>query len=402
MPEPSRPRTILHVDMDAFYASVEVLDRPELRGKPVIVGADPQGGRGRGVVAAASYEARRFGVRSALPISQAWKRCPQGVYLRPRFGRYEEVSRQVFAVFGRYTDRVEPLSIDEAFLDLTGCERLVGDGPAAARRLKDEIRRELGLTASVGVAPNKFLAKIASDLDKPDGLVVVPPGEEAAFLAPLPVTRIWGVGPRTAEALARIGVRTVGDLQRLRREDLAARFGSAGADLWRLARGLDDRPVEPPGEPKSLGAEMTFPEDVDDRETVRLALLDLCDRVGARLRRHGLRARGVTLKFRDEAFRTVTRAAALEPPTDLGEDLFGAVEALLGRVPWPRGGRVRLVGVQAGRLVPSEAGWQPELFARAPDRRRAAARARDAVEERFGRKTLVRAALLDRDRGGKG
>ncbi len=382
--------------MDAFYAAVEVRDRPELRGRPVIVGADPRQGRGRGVVAAASYEARAFGVRSAMPISRAWSLCPHGVYLRPRFARYEEVSRQVFEVLGGYTDRVEPISIDEAFLDLTGCERLVGPGPEAARRIKQEIRRELGLVASVGVAPNKFLAKVASDLEKPDGLTVVPPGGEAAFLAPLPVSRIWGVGPKTAAELRSRGVRTVGDLQRLRPGDLEAWFGEAGRQLWRLARGIDDRPVEPPAEPKSLGAEVTFAEDVSDRQTVRLTLLDLCDRVAARLRRHGVRARGVTLKFRDAQFRTATRSASLEPPTDLAEDLFAAVELLVARVPWPRGGRVRLVGVQAARLVPAAAGWQPGLFEADADRRRRAAQAQDEVRRRFGRQGIVRAALLRR------
>ncbi len=395
MPAPVS-RTILHVDMDAFYAAVEVRDRPELRGRPVIVGADPRQGRGRGVVAAASYEARARGVRSAMPISRAWRLCPHGVYLRPRFARYEEVSRQVFELLGRYTDRVEPISIDEAFLDLTGCERLVGAGSEAARRIKGKIRRELGLVASVGVALNKFLAKVASALEKPDGLTVVPPGAEAQFLAPLPVSRIWGVGPKTAAALRSRGVRTIGDLQRLRPGDLEAWFGEAGRQLWRLARGIDERPVEPPAEPKSLGAEVTFAEDVSDWETVRLTLLDLCDRVAARLRRHGALARGVTLKFRDGQFRTSTRSAALEPPTDLAEDLFAAVELLLRRVPWPREGRVRLVGVQAARLVPTGAGWQPGLFDADPDRRRRAARAQDEVRRRFGRQGIVRAALLRR------
>ncbi len=393
-------RTILHVDMDAFYASVEQLDHPEYRGRPVIVGADPRRGSGRGVVAACSYEARTYGIRSALPIRQAWERCPHGVYVRPRLARYREVSARVFEVFRRYTDRVEPLSIDEAFLDLTGCERLFGPGEAVARRIRQDIREELGLGASVGVAPNKFLAKIASDLDKPGGLVVVRPGEEERFLAPLPVGRLWGVGPRTAEALRRMGVRTIGDLARYRREDLRARFGEPGEALWRLSRGIDERPVSPEAAPKSLGAEVTFDRDVTDPARVRRALLGLCDRVGERLRRHGYLARGVTLKFRDDTFATATRSAPLARPTDLAEDLFDGVTRLLGRVPRGPGRKVRLVGVQATRLVPrmAGAGVQMSLFG-ADDRRRRrdAARAQDAVRARFGPGALVRGALLEDD-----
>ncbi len=388
-------RTILHVDLDAFYASVEQLDRPELRGGPVVVGADPREGRGRGVVAAASYEARRYGIGSAMPISEAWRRCPHAAYLRPRPERYAEMSRRVFGIFQRYTDRVEPLSIDEAFLDLTGCERLFGPGEVVARRIQQAVRGETGLGASVGVAPNKFLAKIASDLEKPGGLVVVRPGEEQRFLAPLPVERLWGVGPRTAEALRAVGVRTIGDLARWRREDLEARFGEAGAHLWELARGRDDRPVEPRQEPKSLGAEVTFDEDVADSEVVRATLLDLCERVAARLRRRGFLARGVVLKLRDETFTTRTRSAPLPEPTDLSEDLFAAATGLLCRVPFRPGVRVRLVGVQAIRLVPHLAGVQVGLFGlEERERRRRAARAGDAVRERYGSGALVRAACL--------
>ncbi len=394
-------RTILHVDLDAFYASVEQLDRPDLRGRPVVVGADPKGGRGRGVVAAASYEARRYGIRSAMPISEAWRRCPHAVYLRPRPERYAEMSRRVFRILQRYTDRVEPLSIDEAFLDLTGCERLFGPGEAVARRIQQAVRRETGLGASVGVAPNKFLAKIASDLEKPGGLVVVRPGEEERFLALLPVERLWGVGPRTAEALRSVGVRTIGDLARWRRGDLEARFGEAGAHLWDLARGRDDRPVQPRREPKSLGAEVTFAGDVADPGRVRAALLSLCDRVAERLRNHGFLARGVVLKFRDETFTTWTRSAPLEEPTDLAEDLFGAVTRLLGRVPRRPGRRVRLVGVQAIRLVPRLAGVQANLFGSEDrEKRLRAARAGDAVRKRFGRRALVRAACLREPAGG--
>ncbi len=392
------PRTILHVDMDAFYASVEQLDHPEWRGRPVVVGADPREGKGRGVVAACSYEARAFRVRSALPISQAWRLCPDAVFCRPRFPRYAQVSAQVFAILRRYTDRVEPLSVDEAFLDVTGSGRLFGSGERIGREIKGAIRAELGLVASVGVAPNKFVAKVASDVGKPDGFVVV--GQEGAreFLAPLPVTRLWGVGPKTAERLHRVGLRTIGDVARLRAEDLAGLLGDGGEHLWRLSRGEDERPVEGEGEAKSLGAETTFEEDEGDPEVVRRALLALADRVGARLRRRGLRAGGVTLKFRDAAFATHTRAALLPRPTDLGEDLYREALVLLDRVPWA-GKRVRLVGVTATRLAAADRpAGQLDLFAEAgADRRRELARAVDTLRERFGAGAVGRAALLDRE-----
>ena len=392
----NRPRRILHVDMDAFYASVEQVDHPGYRGRPVIVGADPKGGRGRGVVAACSYEARACGVHSALPISQAWRRCPQAVYVRPRFGRYEEVSRQVFAVLARYTDLLEPLSIDEAFLDVTGSVGLFGQAEAIGREIKAAIRADLGLVASVGVAPNKFVAKIASDIGKPDGFVVVRPEEVAGFLEPLPVTRLWGVGAKTAERLGRVGLRTIGDVARLRPEDLSAALGDAGAHLVGLARGIDDRPVTPHSEAKSIGAETTFEEDVADPAAVRRAVLALSDRVGARLRRHGLRAEGVTLKFRDEDFRTVTRALTLERPTDLGEDLYRAAVTLLGRVGW-EGRRVRLVGVTAARLrrVGSGAAQLGLFQVEEESRRRRLARTVDALKDRFGSRAVSRASLLE-------
>ncbi len=391
----NRDRRILHVDMDAFYASVEQLDHPDHRGRPVIVGADPKGGKGRGVVAACSYEARARGVHSALPISQAWRRCPQAVYLRPRFKRYEEVSRRVFAVLARYTDLVEPLSIDEAFLDVTGSVGLFGEAEAIGREIKGAVRGELGLVASVGVAPNKFVAKIASDVGKPDGFVVVRPEEVAGFLEPLPVTRLWGVGAKTADRLGRAGLRTVGDVARLRPEDLAAGLGDLGAHLVNLARGIDERPVVPRSEAKTIGAETTFEEDVADPEAVRRAVLALSDRVGARLRRHGLLAEGVTLKFRDEDFRTVTRSRTLERPTDLGEELYRAAVTLLGRVGW-EGRRVRLVGVTAARLrrVGSGAAQLGLFQAEEESRRRRLARTVDALKDRFGSRAVSRASLL--------
>ncbi|MFW6089487.1 MAG: DNA polymerase IV, partial [Gemmatimonadota bacterium] len=291
-------RTILHVDMDAFFAAVEVREDPALRGRPVVVGADPQGGEGRGVVSTANYEARKYGIHSAQPISQAWRRCPHAVFLRPRGRLYAEVSRQVFDVFAAYTDLVEPLGIDEAFLDVTASRRLFGEGPALARRLKGDVDDATGLTASVGVAAAKFVAKIASDLRKPDGLVVVEAGTEAEFLAPLPVRRLWGAGPKALEKLRALGCTTIGDVAGLDPAVLERRFGEAfGGRFHRLARGVDDRPVHTGRDRKSLGKETTFAEDRTDRTAVERTLLGLCERVATACRRKEIAGTTVTVKL---------------------------------------------------------------------------------------------------------
>jgi nucleotidyltransferase/DNA polymerase involved in DNA repair len=387
------PRTILHLDMDAFFAAVEQRDRPELRGRPVIVGADPRGGRGRGVVSTASYEARRFGVGSAMPISTAWRLCPQGVYLPPDIEKYAAESVRVMEILRRVTDVVEPVSIDEAFLDVTASARAVGDGPTIARRLKDAIRAEVRLTASVGVATSKLVAKIASDMQKPDGLVVVPPGGEAAFLAPLAVRRLWGVGPKMEEQLARLGVVTIGDLAALDAARLARRLGTHGHDLQRLARGEDDRPVaaETAGA-KSLGQEHTYGRDTSDPARLRATLLDLADAVAARLRVHGLRARTVTLKYRDERFRTTTHARTLREATDSGGTLFEVARSLFADV-HRAGQRVRLLGIYTSHFGDErpQRGLFDEPAPPAP-----LDRLRDAVAKRFGDEAITRASLLGR------
>ena len=380
-------RAILHVDMDAFYAAVEQRDRPELRGLPVIVGADPRGGRGRGVVATASYEARRFGVHSAMPISRAWRLCPQGAYVPPDMEKYVRVSGQVMDILRRFTDCVEPLSIDEAFLDVTASRRALGDGETIGRALKEAIRAETGLTASVGVAPSKLVAKIASDLRKPDGLLVVAPGTEAAVLAPLPVRRLWGVGPKMEEVLARLGVATIGDLAALDPDRLERRLGTHGHDLLLLARGVDDRPVVADrDEAKSVGHEHTYDVDTRDLDILRRTLLDLSDSVAARLRAHGLRGRTVTVKYRDEDFVTLTRAETIAEGTDAGDRIFEVSCRLFqkahGRL------RVRLLGVSVSGLSKGPA---PGLFSPRPSRADAL---RDVVRERFGDDALTRASLL--------
>ncbi|MFQ5678048.1 MAG: DNA polymerase IV [Gemmatimonadota bacterium] len=387
-------RTILHVDMDAFYAAVEVRENPELRGRPVVVGADPREGRGRGVVAAASYEARAYGIHSAMPISQAYRRCPRAAFLRPRLRLYASVSGRIFEILRSYTDQVEPLSLDEAFLDVTGSRELFGDGAQIARGVKEEIRRRESLTASVGVAASKFVAKLASDLEKPDGLVVVPSGRERELLEPLDISRLGGAGPRTREKLRRIGVRTIGDVARLPLAELVRTFGELRGRLFaELARGIDERPVIPDRRRKSLGRETTFPTDVGDRRTVEAALLALCDEVARHLRRRGLAGTTVTVKLRWEPFDTVTRQATLADPINTPERLWPVARRLLAEADRPER-RVRLVGVTVSGFTTDA---QLSLF---PDRKSAldtrVARAIDELTERFGEGTITRAALLQR------
>jgi DNA polymerase IV len=386
-------RRIVHIDMDAFYAAVEQRDHPAYRGHPVIVGADPQGGRGRGVVSTASYEARPFGVHSAMPISQAYRLCPQAIFLPVRMGHYHQVSGRIFAIFERYTDVVEPLSIDEAFLDVTNSTRLFGTVEDIARRIKQDIRQEERLVASVGVAPNKFLAKLASDLSKPDGFLVLHEADVEAFLCDLPVSRLWGVGNQTARQLEALGLRTIGQLAEWPEARLSRRFGSLGQHIWRLAHGLDDRPVTSHRDPQSIGAETTFAEDTDDAETLHRTLLELADKVGQRLRAEGFMAAKVTLKYRDAAFVTLTRTQSLAEPTAVAMDLYHAVSRLLVQLPTAKL-KVRLLGIAAAELT-SLGPQQLSLFADATYKRLQAERAEDAIRARFGPRAITRAALLN-------
>ncbi len=381
------PRTIIHVDMDAFYASVEQRDRPELLGKPVIVGADP---RGRGVVSAASYEARRFGVHSAMPIGRAARLCPGGVFLPVDMDKYAGVSRDIMAILAEFTPLVEPLSIDEAFLDVTGTRALFGDGPEQGRRIKSRIQGTVRLTASVGVASNKFIAKVASDLEKPDGLVVVPPGREAEFLAPLPVARLWGVGRVTGANLESLGIRTIGQLAAIPAEHLRSRFGESGPFLGELARGLDDRPVEPLTAPKSMGAEETFGADHRDVERLWATLREQAERVGRELREGHWAGRTVTLKLRFADFSTITRSRTAEPTQD-GLVIYRAARALFDRVALRQ--PVRLIGLSVSGLGPAGEG---QLSLLGPDvaRRERLARALDGLTKRFGDGSIRPASVL--------
>jgi DNA polymerase-4 len=373
--------------MDAFYASVEQRDRPELRGRPVIVGADP---RGRGVVSAASYEARVFGVRSAMPISRAARLCPHGVFVPVDMEKYARVSEEIMAILGDFSPLVEPVSVDEAFVDLTGTESLFGAPADTVQRIKQRIREATGLGASAGLASNKFIAKIASDLRKPDGLVIVPPGREAAFLAPLPVERLWGVGKATARSLAALGVASIGQLQRLPHATLVSRLGGHGADLHALAFGRDDRPVEPWTPPKSMGAETTFERDVDDRARLETTLRGQAERVARELRAGGVAASRVTLKLRFADFHTITRSHTGDPTQD-GLELYRRAAGLFARERLVQ--RVRLIGVSASALGRPESG-QLGLLDADTVRRERLARAVDGITGRFGAGAIRPATLV--------
>ncbi|MEO8208187.1 MAG: DNA polymerase IV [Chloroflexota bacterium] len=380
-------RTILHVDLDAFFAAVEQRDHPELKGKPVVVG---MGGIGdRGVVSAASYEARRFGVHSAMPIRTAKRLCPTCVFVPVNGAAYQRASREVMAILRRFTPQVEPVSIDEAFLDVTGSLALFGDGPVIGRLIKDAIQAELRLTASVGVAATKLVAKIASDLRKPDGLVVVPPGEESAFLAPLPIARLWGVGPATAGVLSDFGVVTIGDLAGLDRAALVRRLGQHGGTLVDRAHGLDADPVDDRGSAKSIGHEHTFDVDTSDPETLERTLLSMSEGVSGRLRSSGLKATTITVKVRDTAFQTVTRQTTLPEPTDMTDPIWRAA-LKLARAEM-RGKRIRLVGVTASGLGLRD---QLSLFEADDPKARRATEAADELRRRFGSRAITRARLL--------
>ncbi|MFO0554925.1 MAG: DNA polymerase IV [Polyangiaceae bacterium] len=390
-------RVVIHVDMDAFYAAVEALDDPTLKGKPVIVG----GAGRRAVVSTASYEARRFGVGSAMSMVEARDRCPQAVVVPPRMRRYMEVSRGVFSVLRSFTPLVEGLSLDEAFLDVTDSQSLFGDGRRIAQSIRDRIRSVSNLTASAGVATSKFVAKVASDFGKPDGLVVVEPGSEASFLAPLPVERMWGVGKVAAEKLRRGGWLTLGDLARTRPEELARRLGTSwGANVVQLAQGLDTRAVEPDRPAKSLGAEDTFEEDLFQREELVQALLRQAARVAARLTHEGLACGAIVVKLKLSDHTLLTRRATLPAAASDTLTLHRAACELLSKFEL-RGMGVRLTGLQAASLIARSA-QQPTLF-RDPgvERREKLESALHDVRAKFGDGSIVQALLTARARGGR-
>ncbi|MBM4072530.1 MAG: DNA polymerase IV [Planctomycetes bacterium] len=387
--------TILHVDMDAFYASVEQRDRPELRGKPVIVG----GVKGRGVVSAASYEARKFGVHSAMPISTARRLCPQGIYLPVRMSHYAAISRQIRSIFLSFTPLVEPLSLDEAFLDVRGCEGLFGSVPDIARQIKQRIRAETGLIASVGVAPNKYLAKLASDVGKPDGYIVLLPEKVGEFLSPLPVSRIWGVGAKSEKRLHDIGIRTIGQIAAMPERLLSDRFGEMGRHIWQLANGQDDRTVVPDREAKSVSTETTFAQDIGDRAILRVWLLELVDHLASRLRHEQIWARTIDLKIRSSDFRTVTRSTTLAEPTNVTNVIWKAAADLFERSLTSDLMPVRLLGVGATKLT-REPIVQGNLFEQNQHPQQAALdQTIDTIRAQFGTGSIGRGILLNRRPG---
>ena len=404
---PKKPAlSILHVDMDAFYASIELRDNPALDGLPVCVGGPAAS---RGVIAAASYEARRYGVHSAMATATARRLCPDLVLIPPDFDKYTSVSSRIMQVFHRYTPVVEPLSLDEAFLDVRGSERLFGDAVAIGRLIKDDILREMRLVASVGVAPTKFLAKLASDLDKPDGFRVIEPGTERAVLDPLSVSKIFGVGPRTAQRLNDLGVRTVGDLANFPRDVVGKRFGASGLWIHDLAHGIDPRRVTARREEKSHGIERTFAEDIKDREELRNLLFTFSEEVAFYLRDRGLRGRTITLKARFSDFKTVTRTKTIDAPTNLGTRIFQVARELFGRI---EERPLRLLGVQVSRLEGVHQPVQQKLFdvggegatSRAQtlatqDKLAQVTPSLDKLRRKFGRGTIVPASTLREKRG---
>jgi DNA polymerase-4 len=389
-------RAILHIDMDAFYASVEEQDRPELKGKPLIVG----GTSGRGVVAAASYAVRRFGVRSAMPMREALRRCPQAICVRPRMARYKEVSEQVFAIFGEFTPLVEGLSLDEAFLDVTSSLRLLGSAESIGREIRRRIRGQTGLTASVGIAPNKLLAKIASDLNKPDGMCRIGEDNVHDILDGLPIEKLFGVGPKALPGAHAAGIRSVGDLRLAGDETVWRAFGKHGRTLRERACGLDDRPVEPNREEQSISAEQTFAVDIQGSAPLALKLLGLADRATSRLRAQRLSTGRVSVKIRRADFTTYTRQRALRPPTQDSGVVAAAAKILLQQwLATQPDAAVRLLGVGVSDLQTSV---QADLFGASPPESSRLDMAIDGIRDRFGSDMLTRASLLPWTPSGSG
>lgn len=381
------PRKILHVDMDAFYASIEIRDNPDLLGKPVIVGGAAER---RGVVAAASYAAREYGVHSAMPMATALRLCPSAVRIAPRLSIYSEVSQQIREIFARYSPQYETLALDEAFLDVTACEKLFGGAEAIARRIKQDIHAELALVASVGVAPNKFVAKLASDIDKPDGFVVVDANQVQAFLDPLPVSRLWGAGKATVAVFERMGIRTIAQLRRQSEAWLQAQFGVSGRHLWQLAHGIDARPVITDAQARSISHETTFAENISDVSVIEACLLQLTEQVAWRLRRAELRGRTVQLKLRYPDFKTITRSHTHTEATN-NTDLLWKITRRLLRDNWSGTPALRLLGMGVSGLQDAQQQVQQgDLFAQRAQLGAQLDQLADSINERFGPRTLQR------------
>ena len=379
-------RWIIHVDMDAYFAAVEQRDNPAYLGKPIIIG----GLSGRGVVSTASYEARKYGVTSAMPMVEARRRCPAGIFLSPNMSKYAHVSDQIRQIFDCFSPTVEPLSMDEAFLDVTGMEYLYPDITVMARQIKDRIKQELNLTASAGVATNKFLAKLASDLKKPDGLVIIRPGEEIDLLAPMSVRKLWGVGIATARILKSLNIETIGDFRCCNLKLVEQHLGTCPTELYNLAWGRDDRPVIPDREAKSIGNENTFIRDLWSKDEIRGVLLALAEKVGWRLRKAGLCGRTITIKVRFSSFRTVTRSLTLPSSLSLDETIYQLACEMISKIPMHEG--VRLLGITVSKL--GQGVKQFSLFDEPNERQEKIATVMDKLKEKFGEGIITRGKIL--------
>jgi DNA polymerase-4 len=385
-------RIIMHIDMDAFYASVEQKDNPEIKGKPVIVGADPKKGKGRGVVSAASYEAREYGIHSAMPISKAYYLCPQGIFLSVRGQRYEQISRKIIEIFHEYSPCVETISLDEAFLDITGSERLFGSPKKVGMEIKERIRNQEKLTASVGIGPNKLVSKIASDINKPDGLVIVQPCDVEFFLRDLPVQKIWGIGRETEKKLKGMGIRTVGQLASFSKDILEHVFGKMGVSLWNRANGIDDSPVISFRATKSISNEITFEKDELNREVLCETLLRLSEKVGYRLRKNRLMGKTVALKIRYTDFSTQIRHSTVERPLFNSEDIYSEIRRLFQNSVHSMN-PVRLLGVGITQFV-SRSEIQEDLFNDPEIKKRHASQAIDTLKDKYGEKIIGRGQYI--------
>ena len=384
---------ILHVDMDAFYAAIEQRDNPNLFGKPVVVGGSPTG---RGVIAAASYEARKFGLHSAMPSSQAIRLCPRAIFIKPQIEKYSAVSKQIREIFNRFTPVFEPLALDEAFLDVAGSQKLFGDAETIGRQIQTTIAEELQLVASVGVAPNKFLAKLASDLDKPNGFMVVQQANVTEFLDPLDISRVWGIGPKTQQTFLKLGVQRIGQLRRLPMETLKQLFGLNADHFWRLARGIDTRQVVPDRIAKAVGHESTFSQDVNDDHILESWVWELADQVGRRLRRNQIRGKTIRVKIRFHDFCTISRSKTIAAHTNATRVIAENSLRLLHAVRNEQRDSIRLLGVSVGGLS-RQTGQQQLLFGQQQDEQaKQIDSTADAIRDRFGSAAMKRGSTLDR------